>query len=506
MPESVFTLRSPMPASADDVYAWHARPAALPRLTPPWENAEVLGADGAFGTPGYRVRVRAKVLGPVGGTWVAEHPVFSPGREFRDVQASGPFARWEHTHRFIPDGPEASFLEDRVEYRLPLGSVGKLFGGGLVRRRLGAMFAYRHAVTASDLRRHAAFRDRPRLRVAVTGSRGLLGSELAYFLACGGHTVVRLVTGAMTKPAFDDGTEWVGWNPTAPVDPTALAGCDALIHLAAEGVADGRWTARKRQRIRDSRVTPTRLLAEALASLPPDRRPRVFLSGSAVGFYGDRGDEVLTEGSAGGSGFLADVCREWEAATGPAADAGVRVVHLRTGIVLTPRGGALAKQLPAFRAGGGAVLGGGRQWFPWITSGDWVGAVHHALMSDESTGPVNVTAPEPVTNRDFTRTLARVLRRPALLTLPRPALRVLFGALADEALLASQRAVPGRLLGSGFAFDHPGLEAALRFVLGNGGRPGWLSPSPSSGRCTTGPGRRPSGRSSSPRRTSGRCS
>ncbi|MFO0800360.1 MAG: TIGR01777 family oxidoreductase [Gemmataceae bacterium] len=464
MNNSTFRRRSPMPASADDLYAWHARPGAFARLTPPWETADVVGVEGAFGTPGYRVTVRTRLVGPVGGTMVAGHPAFIPGREFRDVQITGPFARWEHTHRFLPDGPDSSNLEDDIEYRLPLGSVGKLFGGGMVERRLGAMFSYRHAVTASDLRRHGAFRDRPRLRVAVTGSRGLLGTELTHFLTTGGHRVVRLVRGEIPKPAFDDGTESVSWNPTAAPPPELLAGCDAVIHLAGENLADGRWTDRKRRAIRDSRVTPTRLLAEAVAMM--SNGPRVFLSGSAVGVYGDRGDEVLTEVSAPGSGFLADVGREWEAAATPAADAGARVAFLRTGIVLTPRGGALAKQLPASRAGAGAVLGDGRAWFPWVTSGDWVGAVHHVLMTDALRGPVNVCAPNPVTNREFTKTLARVLRRPALLRLPRAALRVMFGAMADEALLTSLRAVPRVLEASGFAFDHPDAEAALRFVLG----------------------------------------
>ncbi len=473
MSDTTFTRRSAMPASADAVYDWHARPDAFARLTPPWETAEVVGTEDAFGTPGYRVRVRTKLLGPVGTTMLVEHPAFTPGREFRDVQLTGPFAHWQHTHRFLPDGDKCSALEDHIEYRLPLGPVGTLFGSGTVRRRLEAMFAYRHALTASDLRRHASFRDRPRLRIAVTGSRGLLGSELVPFLTCGGHTVVRLVRGEAKRPPFDDGTESVAWDPTAPLDSAALAGCDAIIHLAGDNIADGRWTEAKRRSIRDSRVVPTRHLAEAVTKLPADRRPRAFLSGSALGWYGDRGDEVLTEDSPAGSGFLADVCRDWEAAAAPAADAGVRVAFLRTGIVLTPRGGALAKQLPAFRAGGGAMLSDGKAWFPWVTPGDWVGAVHHVLMTESIAGPVNMTAPNPVTNRDFTHTLARVLSRPALLRVPRVALRVLFGAMADEALLTSLRAVPRKLEANGFVFDHPDPEAALRFVLGrtSGERP-----------------------------------
>lgn len=465
-----FTLRSPVPASADDLYAWHARPLALPRLTPPWEDVRVVAKDGSFGADGYRVTLRAGVLGPVEGTWVAEHHGFVPGREFRDRQLRGPFAAWEHTHRFIPDGPDSSFLEDHVEYRLPLGGLGRLAGGGLVRRRLAAMFAYRHAVTASDLRRHGLYRDRPRLTVAVTGSRGLIGSELAAFLATGGHRVVRLVRGQPDPKAVDDGTRSVSWEPMERVDPGVLAGCDAVVHLAGDNLAEGRWTAAKKRRIRDSRTVPTRHLAEAIAALPVDRRPKVFVSASAVGVYGDRGDEVLTEESPPGTGFLADVCREWEAATGPASAAGVRVVTARFGVVLSPKGGALGKQLPAFRAGAGATLGSGKQWFPWVTVGDAVGAIHRALMADGLARPVNVVAPNPVTNREFTKALGRVLNRPAVLWLPGAALRVLFGEMASAAL-ESQRAVPTKLAASGFAFDHPDLEAALRFLLGRTGRP-----------------------------------
>ena len=455
-----------MPASAAELYAWHARPAAFGRLVPPWEDVAVAGTDGTFGTDGYTARIRAGVVGPVKGTWVAVHDGFVPGRQFRDRQVKGPFASWEHTHRMIPDGDHASFLDDHVAYRLPLGGLGRLAGGGLVRRRLDAMFAYRHAVTASDLRRHGRYRDRPRLTVAVTGSRGLIGTELAAFLATGGHQVVRLVSGKGSPPAFDDGTRRVSWNPREKLDPEVFAGCDAVVHLAADGVADGRWSAKKKRSILESRTVPTRHLAEAIASLPAGRRPKVFVSASAVGAYGDRADEVLTDESSRGQGFLADVCREWEEAAEPASAAGVRVVHPRFGVVLSPKGGALGKQLPAFRAGGGAVLGSGEQWLPWVTVHDAVGALHHLIMTDALSGPVNVVAPNPVTNHEFTKALGRVLRRPAVLWLPRVALRVMFGEIGDAALLASERAVPAKLLASGFAFDHPHLEPALRFLLG----------------------------------------
>ena len=460
-----FTARSPMPAPAEEVYAWHARPGAFPRLQPPWERFDTAPQQGTFGTDGMRVTFRTHSLWPVRKTWVVEVYGFDPGRGFAYRQLRGPFAEWVHEHRFIPTADGNSVLENEIAYRVPFGAAGRLVGDPVVRRRLNAMFAYRHAVTASDLRRHGLYRDRPRLTVAVTGSRGLVGSELVTFLTTGGHAVVRLVTGKVSASP-DDGTRYVPWKPQEPLDPATLAGCDAVVHLAGDNVADGRWAEAKKQRIRDSRVIPTRFLAEAIAALPPGRRPKVFVSASGISLAGTHGDEVRTEESAAGTGFLADVCRDWEAATGPAAAAGVRVVNLRVGLVLSPKDGALGKQLPAFRAGGGAVLGDGRQWLPWVTVHDLVGAIHHSLMTDAVRGVVNGVGPNPVTNRAFTKTLARVLRRPAVLRLPGFALRTLFGPMADEALLASTRAVPGKLPATGFTFDHVELEPALRFLLG----------------------------------------
>ena len=465
MPDSTFTLKSPMPASADEVYAWHARPLAFERLTPPWEDTRVVKQEGAFGTAGFRTTVRTKVAGPLSGTWLAEMYDFQPGRRFQDRQLKGPFAFWNHTHLMIPDTDMASVLEDHIEYRPPLGLPGRVFGGGIVRKRLAAVFAYRHFVTASDLRRHAKFAHRPRLTVAVTGSRGMIGADLVPFLTTGGHKVVRLVTGDATPP-YADGTKWVPWKPDAPLDAATLDGVDAVVHLAGENVADGRWTEAKKRAILHSRTGPTNHIADAIAALPQEKRPKVFVCASAVGFYGTRGDEDLTEESLPGTGFFPDVVKGWEGACAPARDAGVRTANVRFGVVLTPKGGALGKQLTAFRAGAGATLGSGKQWTPWITANDAVGAIHEALMNDGISGPVNTVAPNPVTNHEFAKTLGRVLRRPAFVWLPRAALRALFGEVADEALLASIRARPAKLTMSGFAFDHSDLEGALRFVLG----------------------------------------
>ena len=292
-------------------------------------------------------------------------------------------------------------------------------------------------------------------RVAITGASGFLGGALVPFLTAGGHTVRTIGRGAGSDAR---------WDPAAGrLDAGALDGIDAVIHLAGSSVAE-RWTARTKREIRESRLQGTRLIAEACARASV--RPEVLLSASAVGIYGSRGDEKLDERSACGNDFLADVGQQWEAATAPARDAGIRVIHLRTGIVLNPAGGALAKMLTPMRFGAGGRLGSGKQWMSWISREDWVGAVHHALQTPGLSGPVNLTAPEPVTNSTFTETLGRIVHRPTLASVPAFVLRTIFGEMAEGTILASQRAHPAALERSGFGFAHPTLASALRFELG----------------------------------------
>ncbi|MBI2491181.1 MAG: TIGR01777 family protein [Candidatus Rokubacteria bacterium] len=300
--------------------------------------------------------------------------------------------------------------------------------------------------------------------VAVTGSSGLVGSALLPELAARGHQALRVVR----PQSSAGGADTIRWDPAAgALDAAVLGGVEAVVHLAGASVAAGRWTLERKRRILESRTLPTRLLAETCARLP--RPPRVLVSASATGYYGDRGDETLTEASAPGSGFLAEVCRAWEAATEPAAARGVRVVSLRIGIALSSRGGALAKMLPPFRLGLGGPIGSGRQWTSWIALDDLIGAILHSLTTESLRGPVNAVAPHPVTNREFSRALGRVLRRPALLPLPAFAARLLLGEMADELLLASARVLPARLVASGYAFEYPELPAALRAALGRAG-------------------------------------
>lgn len=297
------------------------------------------------------------------------------------------------------------------------------------------------------------------MNVAVTGASGLIGSALVQFLATCDCRVRRVVRGSADRAADD-----VAWDPqTGRVDAAAWDAVDAVVHLAGENIAQGRWTAKRKARIRDSRVQGTANLCRALAELP--RPPRVLLSASAVGFYGSHADETLDETSPGGEGFLADVCRQWETATQPAADRGIRVVLLRFGMVLSPHGGALAKMLPAYRFGLGGRIGDGKQVISWISLDDAVGAVYHAMTTDAIRGPVNIVSPEAVTNARFSKTLGRVLHRPTIAAMPGIVARCLFGQMADELLLAGADVTPRRLMESGFSFRHPSLEPALRELL-----------------------------------------
>jgi uncharacterized protein (TIGR01777 family) len=279
-------------------------------------------------------------------------------------------------------------------------------------------------------------------------------------LIAGGHTVTRLVR-STPRPGQAD----IPWNPAArSIGTPALEGLDAVVHLAGDNIASGRWTAAKKTSIRNSRVQGTTVLCEALAQLVTP--PTVLLSASAIGYYGVRGETILREESPPGTGFLAEVCQVWEAATAPAAQRGIRVVHLRFGMVLSPAGGALAKMLTPFRLGLGGVIGTGKQYMSWIALDDVLGAIHHALHTETLQGPVNVVAPSAVTNREFTTTLGKVLRRPTWLPLPAFAVRLMFGEMGDALLLASTRVTPARLMASGYTFQYPELEKALQHLLG----------------------------------------
>jgi uncharacterized protein len=436
-----------------EVFAWHTRPGAMARLVPPWQPMTVVAetdslADGQA------------VLGLPGGLrWIAQHDRdgFDPPHRFVDALSSaGPrslpprvIGWWRHTHEFSAEAGGGTRVRDEVDTTVP---------GAALR----PTFVYRHRQLADDLAAHrdAADAGAEPMVVAVTGASGLVGTALTAFLTTGGHRVIRLVRGPAR--AKDERQ----WRPEAPA-ADLLSGVDAVIHLAGASIA-GRFTEGHKAAIRDTRIEPTRKLAQAAAD--SDGGPSVFVSASAVGFYGyDRGDALLCEDSVRGDGFLADVVADWEAATGPAADAGMRVVNVRTGVVQAAAGGTLRLLRPLFLAGLGGRLGNGEQWLSWIGIDDLLDVYYRALYDARLTGPVNAVGPEPVRNSEYTKSLAGVLHRPALLPVPSFGPRLLLGGQGVRELAeADQRVVPTKLTQLGHRFRHATVSDALAHQLGHG--------------------------------------
>ena len=455
---STLNQRSEMPVSADELSAWHFREGALTRLIPPWENARVIRTSGPLANGSLVVIELRK--GPVKIHWHAIHDCVEPGKGFRDTQQKGPFHKWVHEHRFQALDSGLSTLEDSVNYQEPFSPLGRWFGAGFIRGELNRQFQFRHARTFNDLRRGAERPIHSTNTVAISGATGMVGRQLAGFLSCAGETVRRIVR--TTKGARDCD---ILWNQTSgEFDLAKLEGCDAVVHLAGENIAGGRWTDQRKKLILSSRVDGTRQLCQALARLK--NKPKVLICASGVGFYGAGDDKPFDETSALGKGFLAQICKEWESATQAASDAGIRVVHMRIGIVISAQGGVLAKLLTPFLFGAGGPIAGGRQGMSWIALDDLIAAITFAIDNENISGALNATAPAPLSNRDFGGVLARVLHRPFLAPLPAFVVRAIFGEMGEELLLQGAFVQPKKLLEHGFRFDFPKLESVLRFELG----------------------------------------
>ena len=444
-----YTHSAAVEAPIEEVFAWHTRPGALPRLMPPWLPVKVVAEAESL-------RDGQAVLGlPAGVRWVASQQpdCYDPPHRFADRLTSEPLASllgWTHDHQFRAEDGKSTAVSDTVTSRLPPS-------------RLREMFAYRTRQLRGDLAAHAwaASRASGPMTVAITGSSGMIGSALSAFLTTGGHRVIKLVRKPPTGP---DQRQWAPDNP----DPALLDGIDAVVHLAGASIA-GRFSAGHKEKVRASRIAPTARLAELAARTA--RPPGCFVCASAIGIYGtDRGDEELTETSERGGGFLADVVSDWEAATAPARDGGIRVVSVRTGVVQSPSGGTLRLLYPLFAAGLGGKLGDGHQWLSWIGLDDLLDVYLRALVDTSRAGPLNAVTPFPIRNEDYTSTLARVLNRPAALPVPAFGPRLLLGDEGDRELArASQRVVPQQLSGAGHQFRYPDLESALRHCLGRTG-------------------------------------
>ena len=457
MPRFAHEFRIPCPSA--EVFAWHERQGAFERLAPPWMKVGVRTRTGTV-RDGGELELEVGRNG-VGFGWRLRH--YREGRTFTDEQIKGPFRRWVHVHRFEDDGAGGTRIVDEIDWDVPGGAVSGLVAP-VVERELARAFDFRKRRLSADILGHSVWRHRPRLSVAISGARGLIGSALSHLLTTGGHSVRPLVR---SREAASRVPGALYWSPArGEIDREGLRSVDAVVHLAGEPIVQlPRWTPGKKRRILESRVRGTQLISDTLAGLR-DKGPSTLVSSSGIGYYGDRGDEVLDEEAGCGNGFLAEVTRAWESAARRASSAGLRVVLQRQGPALCPTGGMLKKLLVPFRAGIGGRAGSGRQYVPWIDLDDAAGVILHALMDDRVAGAINACSPEPVTNATFADVLGRVLGRPALVPLPASAVRACLGEMGEEVLLFGQRAHPARLLEAGYRFRFEHLEDSLRHQLG----------------------------------------
>ena len=502
---AIFEYHSHLPQPRTEVFDWFSRPGAIVRLWPPFggrvrrppsdglnPGSQTLLSVGLPGRAGLAGTALSAVVGSrIPGSpraevpWRARHTQLDPGRSFTDVMESGPLASWRHHHSFSDEGPGCQ-MRDTVEYSLPAPLANRCAARALdVPAELSRIFDYRTAQLKDDLALHHTFRDVAPLTVAVTGATGLIGTQLCALLESGGHRVLRMVR---HRPRHDGEIQWDPASGT--LNPEDLAGCDAVVHLAGHPIG-GRFTEENKRKILESRRTGTDLVARTLAELASDGRTRTLVSASAIGYYGAHphhpnpsrdahdpqggpdsqgsGDGLprpLTEQDSPGDDFLAQVTWVWEEACRPASDAGVRVVNVRTGLVLTPAGGLLAQFLPLYLAGVGGPLGD-REQQSWIGIDDIVSIYAFALLNDRVEGPVNAVAPEPVSARQFATTLGRVLHRPSLVPVPSLGPALLLGPEgAREIAQADQRVSSAHLESLGYQFRHRDLESQLRHVLG----------------------------------------
>jgi uncharacterized protein (TIGR01777 family) len=444
------------PCSAAQLYDWHSREGALERLLPPWEKTRVVSRKGGI-DPGGRVVLRMH-NGPIPFSFHAHHVENIPGKMFRDIQEKGPFSSWSHCHYFN-DVPGGCILEDRVSYSLPLQRILPRAVISYVTKSLHQVFQHREKLVLEDIKLHMRCSTSP-LKILISGASGVLGQELIPLLTTGGHQVWTLV-----RRTPDRKKNEVFWDPLHGVlKAEDLPELDGVIHLAGEYIGLSRWSEEKKQRVIDSRVDGTRLLAKTIASLK--KKPKVMLCASAVGYYGNSSRRDIDESQSQGDDFISRVCRLWEQAAEPARESGIRTLFLRLGVGLTPRGGALQKILASSPLGFIRRFGSGQQYISWISTDDMISAIMHCLSCESLEGPVNIAAPRPVTNVEFMATLAKIAKRPLLFPVPAGLLQMMYGQMASEILLSGCHVSSKKLTRSGFTFRHPTLELALCRLLG----------------------------------------
>ncbi len=457
----IFSHKASFDASVEEIWKWYNSPGAFRRIMPEWEGIDPIQAGKLVDGEETIFKVS---LGPIKRTWLARHHSVEEGVGFSDRMIKGPFGAWNHQHTFEENG-QSTIVNDNVEYKLPLHFLTGWTAPFTVKPRMNQMFRYRTDIVVNDIKQIKKTSHLPRQRVLVSGSTGMIGLQLCAFLEAAGHEVHRLVRPSTKLPKDVSSENVVVWNDlSGEVLQGDFENFDSIIHLAGAGIGDKRWSAKRKKLIRDSRVIPTTNLSKIIANL--ENPPKAFLCGSAVGYYGNRGTEVLDEKSESGNDILASICREWEESTAVAKGAGIRVSLLRTGIVISPLGGALAKLLLPAKMGAGGPVGGGKQMQSWISLDDEIYAIHHLMMDESSEGPYNLSAPSPVNQKTFAKTLGKVLRRPAFAPLPGFMIKIMFGEMGQKLVLEGQDVRPNRLLESGFEFTFDDLESCLRNCLG----------------------------------------
>lgn len=456
-----FTHKKQYEASKQELWNWYNSPGAFRRIMPEWEGIKPVQVGSLKDGEETIFKVS---IGPIKRKWIARHHSVVENETFSDRMMKGPFGKWNHQHSFVGSGNNTE-IQDTIDWKLPLHILTGWTAAITVIPRMNQMFRYRSEKVANDLTQIKKTRDLPRQRVLVSGSTGMIGLQLCAFLEAAGHEVHRLLRIDSKLPADINSENVIRWNDkTGDVIKGDMNGFDSVIHLAGAGIGDKRWSPKRKDIIRNSRVIPTTNLSKILAGL--DQPPKAFLSGSAIGYYGDQGTTLVDESSSKGDGFLSEICSEWEQASSVAKEAGIRVSHLRSGIVISPLGGALAKLLLPTKMGGGGPVGGGHQIQSWISLDDEIYAIHHLMMQDTSQGAYNLTSPNSVSQKVFAKKLGRVLRRPAFMPLPKFALQLMFGEMGKVLIIEGQDVKPTRLQESGFVFTYSDLENCLRNCLG----------------------------------------
>jgi uncharacterized protein len=444
-----FTFQSSLPVSAEEAYHWHIKPGALKRSVPPWKRVKLLSSASTPEKEGSLLHFKLR-WGPFKANWILKQQHCIPNQEFSVVQLKGPFRTYSHVHRITPIDALSCNLVDEVTYSLPF-----FLSNSFVQKEMLRYMTWRHALLQADLKTYDRYPRKP-LRILLSGASGFIGSGLKNFLELGGHQVISLVRHKKNLPK-----DAIYWDPiSGDVESKDFEGFDAVIHLAGASIAEGRWTKKRRQELFSSRCRDTWLLSQVLCRLY--QTPKTVICASAIGIYGDRGDEVLTEESSPGEGFLADLCVHWEKATETIENRGARVVHPRFGVVIGANGGMLSKLLPIYRLGLGGKIGSGNQIISWIGIDDLFGGIYHCLMKESIRGAVNLTAPNPLPQREFAKLLAKNVGRPAIIPMPAAFLKMGLGRdKAQEIILSSQNVKPEKLLKTGYVFRDSDLKTVL---------------------------------------------